>query len=433
MALEKEQQFPNLYHNVPKAKPLCYIIIIFFISGYNLANAKSLNQAVKDAISNSKELKAQEYYLKSAKSTKNEAYSEFLPEVSASLQYGEKKNDSLQNSDQFEDEENQTFSISQPLFQGFGGVFKLNQGKNSYLSSLNSYEKFKHELILKTINIYLSLYKARKDLEIVGENKDLHEKILDRISMRKNLISESEQMDYEINYANSLSLLEETNSNLDQAISDYRILVGNLDDGLSLPQIEDVDLDSLKILTEKIESHPLVKEKHHAYLASKANSKIALSEFSPKANLVAQAREEKDVVYLGGDDLETKSIYVDISIPIFQKGLEYSRLSKSKNEEEAKRYEYLHAKEQILEELKKALRDYKSKKQIFESKERIFKLTEKQYQKQKTNFDYGKADSISFHQSHIKYNEAKITRLEAEIAMLISYYKLKILVGEFET
>ena len=298
---------------------------------------------------------------------------------------------------------------------------------------MNSYEKFKQELILKTISRYLSLYKARKDLEIVGENKELHEKILDRISMRKNLISESEQMDYEINYVNSLSLLEEKNSNLDQAISDYRILVGNLDEGLSLPQIEKVDLDSLKILTEKIESHPLVKEKHHAYLASKANSKIALSEFSPKANLVAQAREEKDVVYLGGDDLETKSIYVDISIPIFQKGLEYSRLSKSRNEEEAKKYEYLHAKEQISEELKKALKDYKSKKQIFESKERIFKLTEKQYQKQKTNFDYGKADSISFHQSHIKYNEAKITRLEAEIAMLISYYKLQILVGEFKS
>ena len=409
-----------------------FIGTLIFVIQTSYVGAKTIDQSINDAINNSKELKAREYYLKSAKSYQYEGYIEFLPEVSASVQYGEKKNNRLENDDRFQDEENRTLTLSQPLFQGFGGVQKLKQGKNTYLSSLNSYNNFKQELVIKAISNFLNLHKARKKVEISKENKEFHEKILEQIKLRKNLISESEKINYEINFANSISSLEESESELEQAISDYKILTGKIDENLNLPEIDEKDFEDNHDSYNLSSKHPAVKEKYHSYIASKANSKISISEFSPTANLVLTRRDQKDVVYLGGDDLEEKSIYLDVTIPIFQKGLEYSNLSKTRNEERAKKYEYEHVRDEISEEISRSLREYKSKKQIFKSKKRILALTENQYQKQKTNFDYGKVDLIGFYQSKIKYNESLLESLEARVNMQILYYKIKLLIGQMK-
>ena len=297
-------------------------LISLLLLKYNTVFATVLNMAIEEAINYSKELKIQQYYLKSANSTQYEAYSEFLPDVAVNIQYGEKKNNSLVNHDKFTDEENQTITLSQPLFQGFGGISKLKQGKNIYLSSSYAYQKFKQELIIKVIISYLNLYKVRKELAIAQQNQDLYHKILEQINLQKNLISESDKIHYQINLANSVAFVEESKATLAQETLNYKILVGKIDEDLILPQIKNLNTD--QILKQEIENHPIVKEKYHNYLASKAHTKSNLSKFSPKVNLIARGSKQKDVIYLDGKDQETRSIYIDISIPIFQKGLEYS-------------------------------------------------------------------------------------------------------------
>ena len=103
-------------------KFLFKIILIFvFVLSANELKANALFDSLNSAYLNNPKLNAERANMRASREEKREAVSEFLPSVTVSGYIGETENKNPGDDTNFRPSE-QSVTVEQKLFQGFGGV-----------------------------------------------------------------------------------------------------------------------------------------------------------------------------------------------------------------------------------------------------------------------------------------------------------------------
>ncbi len=115
------------FKSMSKFFPGFFALIFFSQTSF----ATTLEEAIESAKINNKNLKVEDYRLEATKSLKGEAMAEFLPSVSASGQYGERKSNNTSSvnggNQKYNSNRVEELKAEQPLFNGFGSIAKYNE------------------------------------------------------------------------------------------------------------------------------------------------------------------------------------------------------------------------------------------------------------------------------------------------------------------
>ncbi len=190
------------------------------------------------------------------------------------------------------------------------------------------------------------------------------------------------------------------------------------------------NFDREKVLQEIILSNNNIKAYHYNYLASKAAYNAQKSNFSPKVSISASASKQEQVVYLNNRDLNSRSIFLNVSVPIFQRGTEYASLSRAKYEREAALEEYEINKEAIIKQANQTLEEYQFFSQISKSTKKLFDLAKKREEIFNKRLQSKIEDPIEVIRTKIETNDRKINYIEAQINLVITHYKIKYFLSE---
>ena len=405
------------------------IILLFFSSN---ALAITLDEAIDLGLENSKEYKIEQYYLDSAKNNKKSGMSEFLPEISFSYQTGKKQNVRSDGSglDSFRAERANTLSLSQPIFNGMRGISTLKKGEAEYLAQKFKLEIFKRELILKIINSYIENLKFEKVAKLARDNLTYYQKILSQVKSKGSLVSENEIIDNKIGYYNAKRDLEELENNLVQINLEYENLTGakpqnleNIKDEMPLADLEDL-LQDMSINPEIMQKQQEVNSFKQAYWQELGN-------LSPKVNISASYSDQENLVYLDGGDLASKSVFLEVKVPIFQKGNEYFGIKKAKYALKIKQQEFDLTVTEVEKKFNQAFQNYHYAKKSYEQIFDIFNLSKQKLAKNQKSYNLKALSVISLLKAKIERNEAEIRFHEAKANLYTTYYKLKLLTSGF--
>lgn len=396
--------------------------------------ALTLDEAIKKGLDSSKEYKIQKYYLESAQNNQKNAVSEFLPEISISYQAGKKQNIRSDGSgtDDFLTERTNTLSFSQPVFQGMRGVSKLRQGNSEYVAQRFQLEGFKRELILKITTAYFENLKLEQILKLTQYNVEYYRKIFVQTKEKASLVAEDEIIDNRIGYYNALRNLADIKNKLAQAKLEYEDLVGETPHNLEFVGADLPKLLLADLLKDKA-SNPSVQQKHYEMLGFKEEYKQAVGNLAPVVNISASYSKQENLVYLDGGDLESKSVYLDVTVPLFQKGSEYFSIKEAKYNLEIKTEEFQLTENEIEKEISQAFKTYDYAQKNYNQVLNIVNLANLKARKSKKSYELKTISTLSLLQVKINQNASKIDLYKVQNDLYNAYYRLKLLTQEYRS
>ena len=306
------------------------------------------------------------------------------------------------------------------------GISSIKQGKFEYLAQKYQLENFKRELILEIVNIYIEIMTLEKNLKLTKNNVSYYRQILNKTKSKGSLTSENEIIDNKIGYYNATRDLEDLTNKLNQAKLEYQNLTGE-----KPINIENIDLKLPNIILDDLlkgkAQNPEIKQRQNELNALKQAYRKEIGNLSPKVNITANYSKQENLVYLDGGDLESKSVYLDVKIPLFQKGSEYFGIKKAKYDLRIKKEEFDLTNQDIEKKIKQYFKEYNSNKKIYEDSVNILSLARAKLKRNQRSYNLRALSLIKLLQIKIEKNNLEIKFYEAKNNLYQSYYKLTLL------
>ncbi len=416
-----------------------FLIIVFLLLPAEAALAiaappvYSLRDAIEAAQVNNRNIKLEQTRLNSVKTAKTQAIAEFLPSVSVSAQYGQRNSFYQgQNYDRSSKQSSKEIKLEQPIFDGLHSVSKYREADYKIKSGSAKTSDKIQEISFAAVQSYCNLFRYQQLVKLYEEDKELGRKFLELAKRRKEarIIDKSEI----IKFTYETSLTEEKYldalNKLNKARFDYQNIIGELHENLLEPEITEEEFNKEKLLEAALESNNNVRAYRYNYLASKAAYNAEKSNFLPKVSLVASASEQDRVVYLNNQDLNSKSIFFNVSIPIFQKGVEYANVNKARYDKDAALEEYEIIKENITKEVNQVLEEYRFFSKMNETNKRLSDLAQSRAEVFKERSKLRVEDPIELIRATIEANERQANYVNSRMDLVITYYKIKYFLAE---
>ncbi len=412
-----------------------YITLIFclaFVCNHN-AYATNLRDAIDSAGANNRNIKLEQIRLNSVKTEKTKAIAEFLPSVSANAGYGQRNSHYQgQTYDRSTKQKTEEIKLEQPIFDGLHSVSKYVEADYKIKSgSFRTSDKIQ-EVSFMAVQSYCNLFRYQELLKLQEENKNLGKKFLELVGRRKavKIIDKADiiKFTYEASVAQEKYL--DVLNRFNKAKFDYENVVGELHDNLVFPEIVEEKFNQEGIVEAVVSSNHNIKSYHYNYLASKAAHDAEKSNFLPKVSLTASSSKQDRVVYLNNQDLNQKSIFLNVSVPIFQKGVEYANINKARYDRDAAKEEYEITKENVIKEVNQALEEYRFFSEMKKTNQKLFELAKDRADIFFKRSNLKVEDPIEVIRAKIEANDRKINFIESQMDWVIAYYKIKYFLGE---
>ena len=401
---------------------------------------KNLKFFIDAAYENNLKLNAERKNQKSIKENINISRSEFLPSVSlssnkSSSQSKNKTNKAGSNlNDTNLDQETNTISVDQKIFQGFKGINSFKKSELEVRQADLKLKQVEQKTILDTIAAYFDLIFKTKNEEFNLSNVTLFERQVDsdnarlqkgEISLTDLAQSESSLAGANADLIKAKTELLASKTNLKRITSKEAPKAINLNEkvNIDLPLVLEealrvAKLNNTDLLISRIE-----------YEIAKRELKIEKARLSPSASINYSKSENKDYS-LTIDELDEETIKATLSWPIIKGGENVSSIKKSSLK---KQRSYLLSKDEeknIISETTNAWSKYQSLESVLRATEAQLKAAEIANEGITLEYDSGNTrTTLEVIQSRSLLLNARIDFARAERDFMISKVELAFILG----
>ncbi len=409
------------------------LFVIFFLLIFSELKADTLLDSLNSAYLNNSKLNAERASARASKEVKREALSEFLPTVTLEGYVSEQENTNPGNDTNFRPAE-QSITVEQKIFQGFGGVANLK--KKQYGEILANFElkKIEQETLLAAAEAHANLVLDQKKININLINIDLLERQVetDQNRLAKGEISLTDLSQSEASLAGARAELITAQNELVTSKANFEKIIGKKP-SKNIKEIKIIDLNLPKSLAAAYNisnsENPDLQIASLEYKKSKLDVIIAGSDLSPSATLSYKIAEQDDFSATIKDRTQ-QTVKATASWPLFAGGSNLFSLRESQ--------ELRNEKELLLEDAKKtnetnvasAWSNYQSSKSVLDSIELQVKAAEIANEGVTLEYESGsKRTTLEVIQSRTILLNSRINLANSEKNFLISKFKLLSVVG----
>ena len=401
---------------------------------------KNLKFFIDAAYENNLKLNAERKNQKSIKENINISRSEFLPSVSlssnkSSSQSKNKTNKAGSNlNDTNLDQETNTISVDQKIFQGFKGINSFKKSELEVRQADLKLKQVEQKTILDTIAAYFDLIFKTKNEEFNLSNVTLFERQVDsdnaRLQKREITLTDLAQSESSLAGANA-DLIKAKTELLASKTNLKRITSKEAPKAINLNEKVNIDLplvleEALRVA--KLNNTDLLISRIE-YEIAKRELNIEKARLSPSASINYSKSENKDYS-LTIDELDEETIKATLSWPIIKGGENVSSIKKSSLK---KQRSYLLSKDEeknIISETTNAWSKYQSLESVLRATEAQLKAAEIANEGITLEYDSGNTrTTLEVIQSRSLLLNARIDFARAERDFMISKVELAFILG----
>lgn len=379
------------------------------------------------------QLKAQREAQKALDETVAQAISGFRPEIIAGYDVSRDRTTGDDDRWEYENSHQKTLTVEQPLFSGGGTFANFQTARERIRAGRAQLTAVEQQVLFAAVVAYTDVVEKQSVLEVNQNNVDV---------LRKQL--EATQARYEVGELTRTDVAQ-SQARLAIAMTGERQALGDLESsratfrrvvGYDAPQQVALPPEPESLLPQHVEQAVEWSQVNEPtllaarYLEEAADSAInqQVSTLLPSASVQATASRGNDPIPGLGRG-HNDSLRLNISIPLYQSGAEWSRLREARYLAQQAKFTMFDTRDSVVENATRAWQDYQTAKAVIASNEEAVKAAEEALEGIHQEALYGTRTILDLLDTEQEVFNAQLELVRARVAEKQQAYRLLAAVG----
>lgn len=299
------------------------------------AFADSFSDALVATYKNNPQIKAERQRQRATDEDVAQAISGFRPTAEAGYAKGRQRTAFGGSGWSYGDTENKNLTVRQPIFRGGGTLSSYNAAKQRVRAGQNQLLGTEQQVLLDAIAAYMDVVRATSILELSRNNEDVLDKQLGASKERFDVgeVTRTDVAQSEARLSNARTNVISAEGQLISAMAAFERTVGYKPEGtLTQPEkLPELPATLEEALAQARAANPDLLASIHAAKSANYDVWTNKSSLLPQVSLVGSMSRQKGAGVLGTSDFDQDAIGLEVRIPLYQSGAEYSRVREAKS------------------------------------------------------------------------------------------------------
>lgn len=300
------------------------------------ADAATLEEALASAYSTNPTIQGERASVRSIDENVSQAIGGWLPSVTANYERGR---DYLQSksttgeTEAYNSPDSRSITFSQDVFNGFASVNRTREANNNVGAARAQLVNVEQNVLFESVGAYMDVVRDLEVEKLNGRNVEILHKHLDATNDRFDLgeVTRTDVSQAKARLAAAEADYAQAKGNIASSRATYLKVIGTKVDLVIMPNTSVEIPSQLNELIELAKSnHPALKNAEYSKNAANNNVRAVQGTLLPSVSLNGTYSKEKGTILSGSGAVDRGSVLLSVNVPIFQKGIEYSRVRQAR-------------------------------------------------------------------------------------------------------
>lgn len=294
------------------------------------AFAASFEDALTATYNENPRIKAERQKLEATDEGVSQALSGFRPSISASYEKGRQRTDFGNSGWSYGDSERKGLTVSQPLFRGGGTWYSFKRAQQSQRAGQYILSATEQDVLLSAITSYMDIIANSAILELARSNEQVLAEQLKAADTRFQVgeVTRTDVAQSQARLSSAKSAVIAADGQLRVAIAAFTRVAGYTPEGTlhapeKLPELPATLDEALEYARN---ANPQLLATLHVAKASRYDVNVTQSRLLPTVSLVGSMSRQDGAGANGASSFDQDKVGIEVSIPLYQSGAEYSRV-----------------------------------------------------------------------------------------------------------
>lgn len=381
------------------------------------------------------DLKAAEENLEAVRDTVWEAHGGYQPTITANYERGRKRFQFDGADQKYVNTMNKQLTVSQPVFRGGGTIAQIRTARAQTRAEEARFFGVGQEVLLNAITAYARVFEAEQILQINRDNVNRLEQHMEATRTRKkaNDLTVTDVALSEARLSRAESNLRDAEGNYDSARAVFFREIGKQPDVTELPPVPALPETEDKV-AELAKHHPNMTIAQEQEKAADSTIDARFSTLLPSVTLNGKMEDQEGISTLSSSltNLREDSVTLRVTIPLYQSGAEYARLSQSRHRYRKARNDTFDTVRDTRKNAVNAWYDYTAAKGSVESNRRAYDAAERAFSGIQEEYKYGARTVLDVLDTQQELFAAQQGLVRAETREVIEAYRLLAAIGRLD-
>lgn len=397
------------------------------------AEAVTLKETLKATYEFNPELKSERANLEAVDEDLSQAIAGFRPTISAGYDRGRQRTQIGAAAENTRTTESKDISIQQPIFNGFGTVKRVEGNRYRVRAAREQLRSKEQEILLNAVTSYMDVVRDTSVLEFSRNNEKVLEEQLkavrDRFAVGE--VTRTDVAQAEARLSIAVSGRVQAEGNLVTSKATYVRIVGEAPENLSAEFEMPILPNSLEEATQMARAgSPDLKRAEFLTKSGDSAVDASMSSLLPSVALVGSMERSTGNTFMGGGDVENDSVVMNVSIPLYQSGAEYSRIRQAQSNHERTKQSEADTHNRLLENVVQAWKTVETDRAIIKSNEDAIKAAEVALDGVRQEEQYGARTTLDVLDAEQELFQAQVNFVRSQRDYAVAVFDLAAVLGK---
>jgi outer membrane protein len=410
-----------------------FALLLAISPAYVLAD--DFSDTLKEVMDNHPAIKAEEEALAALHTTVPEAYAGFLPTATAGYDRGRQKVRYNALQPQYENVTGKDLTVTQPIFNGGDTIARIGASKARYKAGQARFSLEKQDILLRAIGAYVGVAEKQRALLIASENVKTLTAHLQATKTQFSFgeLTVTDVSQSETRLARARAELRDAEASLAMANAAYARDIGRTPDEKTLPPLPETLLPKTgEEADARASNNPAVQQAEQNEKAARYTVGSRYAAFLPDVNVQGRIDNREGSSTPATYSSDSRALMLQVSVPIFQGGAEYTRLSEAKHQRARARFEIIDTGKAVREEAMRQWQDFSAAGDVVEAYRESLAAAEKALKSVRVERKEGTRTVLDVLNAQEEVFAAQVNLLRAKSRHVLSAYRLLAATGMLE-
>ncbi|MCI5048990.1 MAG: TolC family outer membrane protein [Rickettsiales bacterium] len=314
---------------------LCGVATTAIITGIAVsAQAGTFEDALRSAYLSNPEIKAQRRSMEQVNERVNQAISAFRPDISATYSKGRQKSSFAGSADASNDTETREINLVQPLFLGGSNYFTYESTKDEVKAARARLNSFEQNILLDAVVAYMDVVQNQAVLDLSENNAEVLEKQLQASKDRFKVgdVTRTDVAQSEARLSRAKSDVIQAKGDVEIALATFEQVMGYKPENILLmpERFPDLPQNLDQAVEVAMDANPNLEAADRDKDAAENVVDARVGTILPQISLIGTMSRQEGAGVFGNSDFDNDSVRVNVTIPLYRNGSDYSRVRAAK-------------------------------------------------------------------------------------------------------
>lgn len=390
--------------------------------------------ALEAAYDKNPRIKASQRLVEQQDERVSQAIANFRPNLSADYNRGRQRTRFEGSNWSYGDTETQQLTLEQPIFQGGANIYRYSSAKENMLSARNDFLNSQQQVLLDAIIAYMDVVQNYSLLELSQNNQEVLERQLtasrDRFEVGD--VTRTDVAQSEARLSRSQADAIQAKANLEGSLANFERVVG-YKPPLPLPspnQFPPLPADIDAAIERAIANNPSIDSFEHLRNAAEDDVGVNVAALLPQVSLVGTMSRQEGAGVTGASQFDTDSVQMSVSIPLYQRGAEYSRVREAKVLAKRREHLLLDTEQSVREGTIQAWENWQAAVSTITAQESAIQAAEIALDGVRQEQQYGARTILDVLDAEQELFVARVNLVRAQRTRIVSIYNMMLVLGD---